>query len=250
MMKNGIDVSEHQGVIDWTRVKADFAIIRAGYGREISQKDKKFDINYAGAKAAGIPCGAYWYSYAQSEEEARTEAAVCLEIIKGKQFEYPVYFDVEENSVLRLGMNAVSNIISAFCDEMEKAGYWVGLYMSASPLKTYVTQQVRDRYAIWVAHYGVSKPSYSGSYGMWQYASDGKVNGIAGNVDMDYCYIDYPKAIKEAGKNGFKKEEPKPVEPKPEPEPETKPEEPQLKTIDVEVVVDGIKYGGTLTEKK
>ena len=85
MMKNGIDVSEHQGVIDWTRVKADFAIIRAGYGREISQKDKKFDINYAGAKAAGIPCGAYWYSYAQSEEEARTEAAVCLEIIKGKQ---------------------------------------------------------------------------------------------------------------------------------------------------------------------
>jgi GH25 family lysozyme M1 (1,4-beta-N-acetylmuramidase) len=109
---------------------------------------------------------------------------------------------------------------------------------------------VRDRYAVWIAHYGVSKPSYSGSYGMWQYASDGKVNGIAGNIDMDYCYIDYPKAIKEAGKNGFKKEEPKPVEPKPEPEPETKPEEPQLKTIDVEVVVDGIKYGGTLTEKE
>ena len=249
-MKKGIDVSQWQGDINWGAVNADFAILRAGYGRVKSQIDTKFEQNYRNAKAVGMPLGAYWYSYAMSPDEARVEARVFIDIIKGKQFEYPVYFDVEENSVLRLGMNAVSNIISAFCDEMEKAGYWVGLYMSASPLKTYVTQQVRDRYAIWVAHYGVSKPSYSGSYGMWQYASDGKVNGIAGNVDMDYCYIDYPKAIKEAGKNGFKKEEPKPVEPKPEPEPEAKPEEPQLKTIDIEVVVDGIKYGGTLTEKK
>lgn len=247
-MKKGIDVSQCQGNINWGAVNADFAILRAGYGRVKSQIDTKFEQNYRNAKAVGMPLGAYWYSYAMSPDEARVEARVFIDIIKGKQFEYPVYFDVEENRVLRLGMNAVSNIISAFCDEMEKAGYWVGLYMSASPLKTYVTQQVRDRYAIWVAHYGVSKPSYSGSYGMWQYASDGKVNGIAGNVDMDYCYIDYPKAIKDAGKNGFKKEESKPVEPKPEPE--TKPEEPKLKTIDIEVVVDGIKYDGTLTEKK
>ena len=238
-MKKGIDVSQWQGDINWSTVKADFAILRAGYGKVKSQIDTKFEQNYRNAKAVGMPLGAYWYSYAKSPDEAREEAKVFIDIIRGKQFEYPVYFDVEEGSVLKLGTNAVSNIISAFCSEMEKAGYFVGLYMSASPLTTYVTQAVRDRYAIWVAHYGVSKPSYSGQYGMWQYSSTGRVDGINGNVDMNECYVDYPALIKAKGKNGFEK--PKPV---------VKPEEPKLKTIDVEVIVDGIKYGGTLTEKK
>lgn len=241
-MKKGIDVSQWQGDINWGAVKADFAILRAGYGRLKSQIDTKFEQNYRNAKAVGMPLGAYWYSYAMSPDEARVEAKVFIDIIKSKQFEYPVYFDVEEQSVFRLGTNAVSNIISAFCDEMEKAGYFVGLYMSASPLTTYVTQAVRERYAVWVAHYGVSKPTYNGQYGMWQYSSAGRVDGINGNVDMDECYIDYPKMIKESGKNGFEKPEVKPVEPKPE--------EPKLKTIDIEVVVEGIKYTGTLTEKK
>ena len=129
---------------------------------------------------------------------------------------------------------------------MEKAGYFVGLYMSASPLTTYVTQAVRERYAVWVAHYGVSKPSYNGQYGMWQYSSTGRVDGINGNVDMNECYVDYPKQIKADGKNGFEK--PKPIEPTPEPIPEPTPEEP--KTIDIEVVIGGVKYAGTLTEKE
>lgn len=236
-MKNGIDVSQWQGDINWGAVKTDFAILRAGYGREKSQVDTKFEQNYKGAKAVGIPVGAYWYSYAMSADEARVEAQAFINTIKGKQFEYPVYFDVEENKVFKLGMNAVSNIISAFCDEMEKAGYFVGLYMSASPLSTYVTQAVRNRYAIWVAHYGVSKPNYNGQYGMWQKSSQGSVSGINGYVDIDECYIDYPKQIKESGKNGFKKEEPKPATP-------------QAKTINVEMTVDGVKYAGALTEKK
>ena len=144
-MTKGIDVSQWQGDINWGAVKADFAILRAGYGRLKSQIDTKFEQNYRNAKAVGMPLGAYWYSYAMSPDEARVEARVFIDIIKGKQFEYPVYFDVEEQSVFRLGTTAVSNIISAFCDEMEKAGYFVGLYMSASPLTTYVTQAVRDR---------------------------------------------------------------------------------------------------------
>lgn len=238
-MKKGIDVSQWQGDINWSTVKADFAILRAGYGKVKSQIDTKFEQNYRNAKAVGMPLGAYWYSYAKSPDEAREEAKVFIDIIRDKQFEYPVYFDVEEGSVLKLGTNAVSNIISAFCNEMEKAGYFVGLYMSASPLTTYVTQAVRDRYAIWVAHYGVSKPSYSGQYGMWQYSSTGRVGGINGNVDVDECYVDYPALIKAKGKNGFEKL--KPV---------VKPEELKLKTIDVEVIVDGVKYAGTLTEKK
>lgn len=227
-------------------VNADFAILRAGYGRVKSQIDAKFEQNYRNAKAVGMPLGAYWYSYAMSPDEARVEARVFIDIIKGKQFEYPVYFDVEEAKALALGRDRVSDIINAFLEEMEKNGYFAGLYMSASHLTNLTTQYVKDRYAIWVAHYGVNKTTYTGQYGMWQYSSTGRVNGINGNVDMNGCYVDYPTQIKADGRNGFPKPEPKPVEP----EPVVKPEEPQLKTIDVEVVVDGIKYGGTLTEKK
>lgn len=244
-MKKGIDVSQWQGDINWGAANADFAILRAGYGRVKSQIDTKFEQNYRNAKAVGMPLGAYWYSYAMSADEAREEAKVFLEIIKGKQFEYPVYFDVEEAKTLALGRDRVSDIIIAFLEEMEKAGYFAGLYMSASPLTTHTTEFVKKRFAIWVANYGVSKPSYSGQYGMWQYSSTGKVNGIGGNVDMNECYVDYPKQIKADGKNGFEK--PKPEEPKPEPVPEPTPEP---KTIDIEVVIDGVKYAGTLTEKK
>ena len=215
MAIKGIDVSEHQGVINWQSVKANgiqYAIIRAGYGKSISQKDKQFENNYKGCKDNNIPCGVYWYSYATSEDTARQEAKVCLEAIKGKKFEYPIYFDVEENSQFSLGKDKVSKIIQAFCNEIEKAGYWAGLYMSASPLKSYVSAEVQQRYAIWVAHYGVTKPSYSGDYGMWQYSATGKVSGINGNVDMDECYIDYPDMLKAAGLKGYEKQ-PAPSEP-------------------------------------
>ena len=89
-------------------------------------------------------------------------------------------------------------------NEMEKAGYFAGLYMSASPLTTLTTDGIKKRYAIWVAHYGVSKPSYNGQYGMWQKSSTGKVNGISGNVDMDYAYVDFAKLIKDSGLNFIK----------------------------------------------
>ena len=98
MVTHGIDVSKHQGVIDWRKVKAEFAILRAGFGRYANQKDTQFERNYAGAKAAGIPVGAYWYSYARSAEEAREEAKACLQVLQGKQFEFPIYFDIEDCS--------------------------------------------------------------------------------------------------------------------------------------------------------
>ncbi len=204
MTKNGIDVSEWQGDIDWSAVKTDFVIIRAGYGREVSQKDKKFDRNYSGAKSAGIPCGAYWYSYAMSEDEARKEAAVCIEILKGKQFEYPIYFDVEEQKVFALGREKVSAIINAFLTELENAGYYAGLYMSSYFLTNYTTDYIKKRFTIWVANYDVDKPTYRGDYGMWQ-SGKGKVSGISGDTDIDECYKDFPKLIREAGDNGFEK---------------------------------------------
>lgn len=232
-MKKGIDVSEHQGRIGWPSVKAsgvEFAILRAGYGRVASQKDKQFENNYTAAKAAGVPCGAYWYSYATSEEEARKEAAVCLEILKGKQFEYPIYYDVEEQRTLRLGKETVSAIIKAFCGELEKTGYFVGLYMSAYPLGNLVGEEVKRRYAVWVANYGVTKPGYFGAYGMWQKANDGTVSGISGKVDLDEAYEDYPAIIKAAGLNGYKK-----------------PEEAKKK-VKATVELDDRKYTGLLEE--
>lgn len=225
---NGIDVSKWQGKIDWKKVKESgikFAIIRAGYGREISQKDECFDSNYEGCKAQEIPCGAYWYSYAMSVDEAKKEAQTCLEVIKGKQFEYPIYFDMEEQKQFALGKEACTDIVKAFLETVEAAGYWVGLYMSKSPLETYISEDVRKKYAVWVAHYGVQRTSYSGQFGMWQKSSEGKINGITGNVDLDEAYVDYPTEIKKAGLNGFKKsgsaskEEKKPANTKPaEPE--------------------------------
>lgn len=236
-MYKGIDVSSHQGKIDWSKVKASgvqFAILRAGYGKVITQKDSCFESNYAGAKAAGIPVGAYWYSYAKTPEDARLEADVLLEVIKGKCFEYPIFFDIEEQSQFALGKEKVSAIIRAFLEEVEKAGYWVGLYMSASPLKQYVTDTILNRYAIWVANYGVSKPSYNGSYGIWQYSASGKVDGITGDVDLDNGYVDYPEKIKEKGLNGFGGVPP---------ENDTKPEE-----MYIEVDANGKRFAGTLKE--
>ena len=206
-MKNGIDVSRWQGQIDWKSVRTDFVIIQAGFGREVSQKDIQFEANYNGCKANNIPCGAYWYSYAQTPEDAEKEANACLAVINGKKFEYPIYYDVEEQAVLNFGKAKVSAIIRAFFKKVEAAGYFVGLYMAASHLNSYVEDDIRNRYAVWVAHINTNKPSYSGSYGMWQYSWTGKINGISGDVDKDYAYIDYSAIIKNAGLNGFKKPE-------------------------------------------
>ena len=196
MIKNGIDVSEWQGVIDWEKVKAsgkvDFVIIRAGYGRLTSQIDKQFERNYSECKRLGIPCGAYWYSYAESETDAKAEVDACLDIIQGKKFDYPVYLDVEEPKSLGAGKTDV--IITTFCKALESSGFFAGLYMSRSPLNKYVSANVRNRFALWVSEYG-SKCNYSGDFGMWQKSSGGDIAGITGKVDLDECYKDYPAVI-------------------------------------------------------
>ena len=201
----GIDVSYAQGKIDWEKVKAsgkvDFAILRAGYGREYSQVDEQFARNYSECKRLGIPIGVYWYSYATTVAEAKQEARACLKVIAGKTFEYPVYFDIEEPSQFALGKKVCSDIVQAFCDEIEKAGYYVGLYCSTHYLTNYISESVRNRYAIWCAQYNDSC-TYRGNYGIWQ-SGTGKIYGIDGDCDIDHGYLDYPKIIKNAGLNGF-----------------------------------------------
>ena len=191
-MYKGIDVSKWQGHIDWPRVKVDFAIIRAGIS---TSKDVRFEDNYAGATAAGIPVGVYWYLRAMTVEAAHREAAACIKAISGKKLSYPVYADIEETAQLKLGRDKLSAIASAFLEDVEAAGYFVGLYSSKSHLETCFTAEIRERYAVWVAHYGVGKTTYTGRYGMWQYTDKGKVDGITGAVDLDICYEDYPAII-------------------------------------------------------
>lgn len=201
----GIDVSKWQGNIDWSRVKAsgvDFAILRVGYGSVSSQKDPTFEDNYQNAKAAGVPVGAYHYSYAKDIAGAKREAQTFLEWIKGKQFEYPVVFDIEESATYNLGRNTVSEIIKTFCSIVEAAGYYVSVYTNKNWLDHVVSDEVKSKYDTWLAQW-TSTPSYAGPYGMWQYTSSGTVDGISGRVDMDIAYKNYPEIIKRNQLNGW-----------------------------------------------
>lgn len=206
----GIDVSKHNGTIDWNKVKSsgkvDYAILRCGYGREhIKQIDAQFENNYKGCKSVGIPVGVYHYSYAMSEEDALREAEFCYKLIKGKQFEFPIYYDIEEQKQIALGREKVQTIAKTFCDYLEAKGYWVGLYSMDSAFTSILDTTMQKRYGCWVARVENVKPKCCKSYGMWQYSWKGKINGINTDVDMNYCYIDYPTLIKKNGKNGYSK---------------------------------------------
>lgn len=205
MVTHGIDVSKHQGSIDWSKVKTDFAILRAGFGRYANQKDPQFERNYAGAKAAGIPVGAYWYSYAVSVREARQEASACLEVLDQKQFEFPIYFDIEDSTQDQLSKLTLTAICEAFCDTLEKAGYFAGVYASTYWFTNKLDHaRLASKYAIWLADY---RAVYNKTLtrDMHQYTSSGHMEGISGRVDFNTCTLDFPAIIKKAGLNGYSK---------------------------------------------
>ena len=193
MAKKGIDVSYHQGIIDWGKVKnagIEFAIIRIGYGMYDYQKDKQFENNYSKTKANGIPVGVYHYSYAKTVEEAEKEAALVLKWLNNRDLDLPVYFDIEDKSQQNLGKDTLNNMCRAFCNAIEAGGYWAGIYSN----KYWATSLIDGptlgkRYTYWVAQYN-SKCTYTGPYAMWQYSSSGSVNGISGRVDMNYLYAE------------------------------------------------------------
>lgn len=202
----GIDVSKWQGKIDWSKVKAagiQFALLRAGYGDVLSypsQKDETFEYNYAQCKKYGIPVGAYWYSYATTVEAAKREAQSCIATLKGKVFEYPIYYDVEEQRIFATGKT--NEIGQAFFAVMEAAKYYTGWYIYRSAAENYLNDRSRTRYTSAIAEYS-DKLHYNYPYDIWQYSSTGRVNGISTNVDLDYCYTDFPTIIKQRGKNGY-----------------------------------------------
>ncbi len=212
MNLKGIDVSHHNGTIDWGKVKAagvQFAILRCGFGRKSpTQIDTQFERNYRECKRVGIPVGVYHYSYAATVEDAKLEADFMLELISGKQFEYPVVFDIEDKTQAHLGKNLLTEITAAFCDKVEKAGYYTAIYSNPDWLINRLDREKLSRFDLWLAEWRTAK-TYTGTHGIWQYTDKGAVNGIVGNVDLDIAYKDYPTIIKKAGLNGFGKTEPK-----------------------------------------
>ena len=219
MEKLVLDVSYHQGAIDFWKMKnagVEGVILRCGYtgygSAKTKQKDVRFEEYYKGAREAGLPVGVYWYSCASTEAEAIEEAKLTLEYIEGKQLDYPVFFDSEDTHWQRpLSVAELSRVAKAFCETIENAGYYAGIYASTSWLNSEVDMSFLKNYDVWVAHYGVSKPSYKGNYGMWQHSSkgSGKVYGTSSEyVDMNLCYKDYPAIIKKAGLNGYDKDQP------------------------------------------
>ena len=208
-MKQGIDISYCQTQVTWNEVKADFAIIKAGQ-RDFT--DPMYESHYKGAKSASIPVGAYWYLDALTIADAAKEADAFIDRLSGKKFEYPVFLDLENEAQFQLGKAKVSELIRTFLSRVEKAGYWVGLYMSKSQLETYVESDIKSRYCVWLAQWDVSQPTYTGAYGLWQYKV-GNAAGVKGDCDLDYCYVDYPAQIKAKGLNGYGKPIEKPPEP-------------------------------------
>lgn len=205
MISQGIDVSKHNGIIDFNEVKKagyEFVIIRAGYGKALSQVDPYFEQNYKNAKLAGLKVGAYWYSYTDTVAGAVREAETCLEAIKGKCFELPIFYDVEEKGQISQGTQFLGDIIEHFCDTLEKNKKFVGVYMSAAHLKL-VPMRTLVKYAIWCAQWGKACTYELTRWGVWQYTSKGTVPGIQGNVDLNKMVIDYPTIIKNAKLNGY-----------------------------------------------
>ena len=202
-----IDVSAHNGIFDWVKVKKsgiDGVIIRTGFGQEhASQIDTRFEANYNGCKAVGLPVGVYHYSYAENATEALLEAEFVLKLLKDKQFEYPIYFDIEDKVHTKLSREICDSIVTAFCSKLEKAGYWSGVYSFDSFFATHLSTAIVQRYSAWVARVENVKPIHCKAYGMWQYSWKGFVSGISGEVDLNYCFKDFPALIKSKGLNGF-----------------------------------------------
>lgn len=191
----GIDVSRWQGTIDWEKVKADgIEFVMVGVGRYKSNYvDVQLKNNLENANKYGIHVGVYLYSEAVTEEEAREEADFVLDQIEGYKISYPIAFDIEDTVHLALSTKKRTDIAIAFLEVIEEAGYHPMIYASENWFNTKMDLTRLTKYDKWVARWADSV-SFS-PYTMWQYSATGTVKGISGDVDLDYCYVDYSKLI-------------------------------------------------------
>ena len=183
MTPNCIDVSTWQGDVDYNRVRACgivAVIIRAGFGQT---EDNKFRQNYRNARAAGLKVGAYWYSYAYCVADAEQEARACLEILGDREFDLPIYYDMEEDSQMALGKSTMTAMACRFIDTVQAGGFRGGMYSSPSWFSDFLDYDLlRSKYSIWLAHWA---SVHSRACDIWQYGEDGRIDGIDGDVDVD-----------------------------------------------------------------
>ena len=207
----GIDVSKHQGTIDWDKVKAagiDFAIIRAGLGK--STIDPQFVRNITACNRLKIPCGVFWASYALTEQEAINEAKCCLAAVKPYRLEFPIFFDLEYFTADYMKKNGITLTramatahAEAFLSAIEAAGYYAANYANPDYLSRFFDSSLLQKYDLWLANYkeNADTDNPPRSCGIWQHWDKGRIDGISGNVDLDVSYRDYPTIIKKAGLN-------------------------------------------------
>lgn len=189
--KKGIDISEHQGIINWNTVKygsdIDYAIIRCGYGMDMtSQDDKQWVRNSSEAERVGMPYGVYLYSYANTIDKARSEAQHVLRLVRGKRLSYPIYYDMEDN----IQLNGLTNqqryeIAATFVNTIRAQGYEVQIYANLNWWNNYLNHPGFNQWGKWVAQYNY-RCDYNSPYNMWQCTSQGTVPGINGNVDINF----------------------------------------------------------------
>lgn len=211
----GIDVSSHNGAIDWDKVRAagtEFAILRAGYGKYASQQDSRFAANAEGALAAGVACGAYWFSYALTPDDAREEAQLCAQVLgpyRGR-FSFPVWYDYEYDSERYSEEHGVTpnkelrtQLAVAFCAELERLGWRAGVYTNLDYIKNRLDLSRLTAWELWLADY-TGGPDVK--CGMQQTGSTGRIDGVDGNVDTDEAFFDYPALTRKNGWNGYERE--------------------------------------------
>lgn len=209
---NGIDISRYQASMKLENVKRagyEFAILRGGYtgygANRVKSVDFAFENFYRQAKEIGLPVGAYYYSCAKTYAEGEAEASYFYEqCLKGKQFEMPIYIDVEDSHWQADDKKGVTDAIIGFCEYLEGKGFYVGIYASLSWFNTKIDVSRLKDYTKWIAKWSSSKPTVSfNAFDMWQYSDNGRIGDHV--VDQNLAFIDFPSIIKKAGKNGYSK---------------------------------------------
>lgn len=194
----GIDISRHNGNIDWNAVKAsgvDYAIIRCGYrgsSTGVLIQDQSFAKNIQGAVAAGLKIGIYVFSQAIDEVEAVKEASLAVACAQGYSLSYPIFIDTESSGgrADKIDKATRTAVVNAFCQTIANSGYKAGIYASKTWFEDKLNMGAIGNYRIWLAQYS-KEPTYNGKYDMWQYSCKGTISGIKGNVDLNLSYMGY-----------------------------------------------------------
>lgn len=205
--QSGVDVSRYQGKIDWTRVARDgkqFAILRAvsSDAANAPYEDPYYRENARGAAAAGLRIGAYYYTYATTTAYADREIALMIQVLAGTKFQYPIFIDVEDNSLKSLGRTRITELVRYALEKLRAAGYYPGVYTYTDFALNFLDMAALRQYPLYLADY-TSYINYEGPYDLWQYTDMGSVQGIEDRVDLDVSYTDFLPRIQALGLNNY-----------------------------------------------